>query len=335
MTGMRTVKIGVPVALAIVAASIVGLKAYSASRGEDALRNWLFEHDLQDQVSWRSLSASPLGGSLTLHDVVLSGAGLTVETVELSNVHDERDSNSADIRLSGVVSDIDSERPVGIVSLLDFDTLMHSSGLRKLKPFDVRMQWDYQREEQTVRADFEADLPEMLRIKASLGLNQAKELVEAYSDASDKYGMPSSPLGMGFALMGLLGDKDAGRVELNHLRFEIKDNGYFKRSALLSKRYRFVPGPQSDDWDADREAAFTASMEKHTRACQKEFRDAGKQAREGCEAYTELVSARSEGMSLSFEPDERVRLAELAKVFEHRNRLGPLTERLNLKIDTL
>jgi hypothetical protein len=335
MSGMRNVKIAVPVALAIVVAGIVGLKSHNAKRGEEVIRNWLFDHDMQDQVSWRSISASPLGSSYTLHDVELADAGVTIGELEVSNLYDQRDRSSADIRFSEVVSRVDEERQTGFIYRSGIAELLSGSGLHELKPFDGRLHWDYQRESQTAVADLEADLPDMLSVKMSLGLNQAEDFVDAFSDAPHKGSFLSSPSGVMFALLTLLSDKGASRVELSHLNLELKDSGYFKRSAMLTKRYNFVPDPQSSDWEADREAAFKKSMEEQVRTCQKEFRDAGSQAREGCDAYIGLLTAQNKGLSVSLEPKERVRLTEVIQGLDHNKRLGRLAERTNFKIDTL
>jgi hypothetical protein len=335
MSGMNKAKIAVPVVAVIIIAGVFGLKAYSAKRGEAAIRDWLFDHDLQDRVNWRSVSASPFGGSFTLHDVELVGADLSVDEIELSNVRDERDRSSADIRFGSVISNADPKKRAGFLNVTGIDELMLSSGQRSLEPFDVRVHWDYQRDEQTATADFQAQLPGMFDVKASLGLNQAAGLIDTYVDALEKAREMPSLLSMGFGLLGLAEDQGAGRAELGNFTFELKDNGYFERTAALSKRYNFVPDPQANDWDEEREAAYKKAMADVTKKCQKELRDIGEQARTGCEIYTGLLSAENKGLTVTLEPDERVRLSEFLQIMGNSHRLGRLAERTHLKIDTL
>ena len=53
-------------AAVVLTATYFGLSAYSSKQAEKRLEDWVYDMELDDKLSWSSVSASPFGGSVSI-----------------------------------------------------------------------------------------------------------------------------------------------------------------------------------------------------------------------------------------------------------------------------
>lgn len=322
-------------ALLVLVGGYLGLSSYASNKAEKRLEDWLYDHKLEDAVRWKSLSASPLGGSLTLKEVSLSGNALLdglevdIDKLRISDFVDERDLQSVQLELKGVRQAGAKPGPFSVLH-----NLAQSSGRAELKPFDVSLGWRYDQGERQVKVNYQLEVPELFASQADTQLNNARNLDRLGEElvGSALLSAFSNPLG----LLGLQRQFDTlGSIELGDTRFELKDLGYFKRTAALNERYDGALVPGKGPVKEQREALNERDQRRAVKECTSKLRAGLENAEAACTAQWLLAHGQSQGVSLRAEP-ERVRLSDLWQISEggHERGLRAL-KKLNLEVEQL
>ena len=96
-------------ALAACLAGYFGLSSYSSAQAEKRLEDWVYEHQLDDKLSWSKVSASPFGGSLSIHDLTFDVGGkeplLRAAELHISEVISDEQRSRMRLRLQGIEAD--------------------------------------------------------------------------------------------------------------------------------------------------------------------------------------------------------------------------------------
>lgn len=331
MNRTLNVKLLAGAALVVVVGGYFGLKAYAGHVADQRLRDWLFEHRLQDKVSWQSLSSSPLGGTITLHEVRLSD-GPSIERLTLSDIKDESTHHRADVQFQGVVFPTDARGRSTALRLPLVGDMLRASGRNELAPFSGRLKWNV--EDENADVGLALDLPELVDVDVSLSLGQVRRLAEDLTEFVNQQGGKQGLLAPLLLLANL--EKGAERAELKELRVDIKDQGYFKRSAALTRRYLPLD-PTAGDFDKQRDQALAAARQRQQQACLQELQTLGTRGKELCTGVVELVAGEEDGLRVSLAPKERVRLGDTLEVAltADPSAAAGLLNRLNLESKSL
>lgn len=323
------------VALVVLIAGYVGLKSYAGHVANQRLRDWLFEHHLQDKVSWQSLSSSPLGGTVKLHDVRISD-GPSIEQLTLADLKNESTHRRGDVQFTGVAFPPDAKGRSTALQLPMVGSLLLASGRSELEPFSGNLKWNVEAEDAEVGLSL--DLPNLLSIDTSLSLNQVRRLAEDLTEiAQSAQQEDNRALLSPFGLLANL-QQGAQRAELRELRIGVRDHGYFKRSLALTRRYLPLD-PAAGDFDRQRDQALSAARQQRLDGCLQDFQRLGNRGKDLCSGLTELVFNEEDGLQVSLTPKERVRLGDVLDVAltaaQRPGAASGLLDRLNLESKSL
>ena len=318
----------------------LGLSSYSSSVAEKRLEDWLYDHRLDGMLRWRSLSASPFGGSMTLKDVTLSGGDnfkaldLDIAKVHISDLADERDLKSLALELSGVqIADTRNSR--GLSAPLR--ELLHESGRSELEPFDLALQGRYDARDERASFSFRLALPQLFSSEGSVELRNTRHLDRTLGElGSQVAGISLNSLPSMALLLGL--EKSArglDSIELGEASFSLRDEGYFKRRNALQQRYDYSLDPSKGSADKQRQAIAEREQRQWLKSCEEAWQRAYKKADQACSSWWLAQNGQSKGVRLRLDPESRVRLGDLAEIKGSPERAGRTLERLNLRIDKL
>ena len=67
----KHVKFIAPAVLAVAIGGYFGLGAYASGKAEKQLEDWVYDNGLSGQVSWHSVSSTPLGGTVTIDGLAI------------------------------------------------------------------------------------------------------------------------------------------------------------------------------------------------------------------------------------------------------------------------
>lgn len=336
-------------AVAVLAAGYFGLSAYSSSQAEKLIEDWVYEHELEDNMHWKSVSASPLGGRVTISDLQVEAGtrepSLQVAEVVISDrdINDER--TRLRLRFNGVKADT---RALGGLSSLgalaggNFGRGMAAahgfepaviSGLAELKPFDVEIYVDIDDDAGTLETELSVDLPELFDSRLSYRLSNLRDLNRRLQRLANSSG---SDAGMQRLLMSELGELASSieRAELQNASFRLKDRGMATRSIALYQRYNTPLNPTEGSAEKQREAHYEKVVEQAERDCNREFKDLPKGMEDGCELLRKALLGKISGVELYVEPEDRVRLTDLSDLQDGR-RSKRLLDRLDPQLDSI
>ncbi|WPC04931.1 hypothetical protein SBP02_19595 [Pseudomonas benzenivorans] len=322
-------------AVVALAAGYFGLSAYAASQAEKQLEDWLYDNKLDDMLRWDSVSASPFGSAYTLHDVSIvgkdqfKGLDLDVDSIRVADQADERDLKSISLELHGI-------RPAGnergpAAALYE---LLQASGRQELEPFDLTLSTRYDAEERQANLSFSLDVPQLFAGEGSLQFNNARNLdreLETLGASAAQLAMLGS---LGVFGLGEVMDK-LEAVEIGNASFTLRDNGYFKRSNSLRERYSYELDSSKGSAGEQREKIAEREQRQWQQDCQKTWERAYKGAEDACEAWWQALHGQKDGVRISLEPENRVRLSDLDGITRDPDRAGRTLARLNLSIDSL
>ncbi|SDI60160.1 hypothetical protein [Pseudomonas panipatensis] len=348
---MMQKKVWVPAAILVVAvAGYFGLSAYSSKQAQKRLEDWVYDHGLDESLTWESVSASPLGGTVTLKGVEFStakGLDLSVhaERMQLSELIDEDSHTRVRMKVQGVTASPQLLRlfqnygsMTGIGRQASGYGPLLSSGRNELKPFDIALYFDADDSEGTAETELSLDLPELFSVETRYGVANLKDfnrsmrrLQKSLDNLRKNPGWPAAA----FA------DSDAdfehilGRAELTEVSLSLKDNGLVKRSVALQKRYGATLDPTAGAADKQRDEYFERTLRNFSKNCESGIRDAAPKLIELCEIAVDVANGKRKGVAFSIKPEERVRLADLDKISSGGAASKRLVERLNPEVSAL
>lgn len=344
-------KVLIPAGLVVLAvAGYFGLGAYSSKLAQKKLEDWVYDQNLGDSLSWESVSASPLGGTVTIKGVEFSAAAgsdleLRANRVQLSELIDENNRTRARIKIEGVSA---SPKLLGLMrqygsfggygmGVAAYGPLL-SSGRNELKPFDLTLYVDANDDEGTLESDFSLNLPELASVEIHYGLANLKDFnrgMRRLQDSLDQLRKNPGWLGASLADTGADLESMMGRAELSEVSLSLKDNGLVKRSVALQKRYGTPLDPTAGDADKQRDEYFEKTLRTFGKNCESGLRDSAPKLIDLCEIAVDVANGKSRGISFNVKPDERVRLADLERLRAGGPASKRLVERLNPEVSAL
>lgn len=292
-----------------------GLGAYASGKAEDELLALLDKTGQRDMVHWNSISASPFG-SAKLKDVTIGAAGSPVariETVKISGLRNTRDRQSGDLTIEGAAL------PNGN-SVLSQTDLIRQAGKADLPPANVRVRWDYQRDDDNASIQISLQQPEALNAELALSLERVNGAARLAEDST-----ALSALGM----MGILGMGRIDRalaplaeVRVTEGSLSLKDDGYVKRSIELYKRYNIAPVAGDGNPDKQRDKQFTKLVDNAKRQCIQQKAMAGfKDNEDACEAAANFASGEDREITLTLNPRNGVSVGEMLSAGGNHSRV--------------
>ena len=94
----KHVKFIAPAVLAVAIGGYFGLGAYASGKAEKQLEDWVYDNGLSGQVSWHSVSSTPLGGTVTIDGLAIRSENplvgkldIDVERVAISDYEDGKE----------------------------------------------------------------------------------------------------------------------------------------------------------------------------------------------------------------------------------------------------
>ena len=282
-----------------------GLGAYASGKAEDEIVALLDKTGQRDMVRWQSISASPFG-SAKLKQVTVGPAGspiALIDTVKISGLRNTSDRRSGDLTIEGAAL------PNG-TSVLSQTDLARQAGKLDLPPANLRVRWDYQRDDDNAELQLTLEQPEALNAELSLSLERVNGAV-ALAEDSDAL--------VGLAMMGMMG---MGRIDralapLAELRIKsgslsVKDDGYVKRSLELFKRYNLTAEPGEGNPDKQRAKQFDKLVSDSQKRCENQKTLAGFDDNDdACQALARFASGDKRTIALTLNPRNGVSIAEL------------------------
>ena len=282
-----------------------GLGAYASGKAEDEIVALLDKTGQRDMVRWQSISASPFG-SAKLKQVTVGPAGspiALIDTVKISGLRNTSDRRSGDFTIEGAAL------PNG-TSVLSQTDLARQAGKLDLPPANLRVRWDYQRDDDNAELQLTLEQPEALNAELSLSLERVNGAV-ALAEDSDAL--------VGLAMMGMMG---MGRIDralapLAELRIKsgslsVKDDGYVKRSVELFKRYNLTADPGEGNPDKQRAKQFDKLVSDSQKRCENQKTLAGFDDNDdACQALARFASGDKRTIALTLNPRNGVSIAEL------------------------
>lgn len=282
-----------------------GLGAYAAGKAEDELVALLDKTGQRDMVHWKSISASPFG-SAKLKEVTIGSLAApvaSIQTVKISGLRNTRDRQSGDVTIEGAAL------PNGN-SVLSQTDLIRQAGKTDLPPANLRMRWDYQRDDDNAEIALSLEQPEALNAELSLALERVNGAVALAED-----GAALGALGV-MGMMGM-GRMDRALAPLAQMRvtagsLSLKDDGYVKRSIELYKRYNITAVPGDGNPDKQRAKQFDKLVDDTKKQCiQKKALSGFKDNEDACEAVANFASGEDSTITLTLNPRNGVSVAEM------------------------
>lgn len=319
-----------------------GLSAYSSKEAQKALEDWSYDMELDDKLSWASVSASPFGGRVSITDLELdlgkNEPPLRAAKVVVSELVKDDEQSRIRLQFRGIEADtaaFANLRDLGARAGRGIDRGLAraahgfepalNSGLVALKPFDLELFVDIDDDAGTVEAEFLVSLPELFDTSLSYELSNQRglnrQLSRLESDLAD------ADLS---SLEGLANSLD--RAEIASVRASFRDRGMVARSIALHQRYNTPLDPTAGSADKQRVAHYEKQVLRIVKECERET--PVKSLDSACELLGEVMLGKADGVELSLKPSDRVRLQDLAKL--NNSRAGKrLLERLNPSIESL
>ncbi|AHY44924.1 hypothetical protein CXK93_14575 [Stutzerimonas decontaminans] len=336
-------------AVAVLVAGYFGLSAYSSSQAEKLIEDWVYEHELEDTLRWKSVSSSPFGGRVTISELQVEAGGRepSLQVAELiisdRSINDER--TRLRLRFNGVEAD---NRALGGLSSLGamagggFGRGMATargfepaliSGLAELKPYDVEIYVDIDDDAGTLETELAVNLPELFDSRVSYRLSNLRDLNRKLQRLSESFG--GDDRGQR-AFMSELGElaSSVERAELQSASFSVKDRGMAERSIALYQRYNTPLNPTEGSAEKQRKTHYEKVVEQTEKDCSREFKDLPKGMKDGCELLSKALLGKVSGVELKVEPKDRVRLTDLGDLQDSR-RSKRLLDRLNPQLDSI
>jgi hypothetical protein len=349
---MKNQKLIIPGAICgLFIAGYVGLSLYSGAQAETQIEDWLYDQELDGQVQWKSVSASPFGSSVTLKDVVviaekapLKGVEINVEKVRISDFANERDLKSLAVDLQGVSFPELDEQPSAVANVL-FGELLAQSGRSKLEPLDLTLQAHYDNKASEAGMSFSIRVPDLFAVQGSTQVGNVRNLdhLLGSSMAQVMELVGTGPADLAHMLTSQRGRfKDAAEIEqrmraieLGDSSFTLQDLGYFKRRNLLKQRYEYALDPAKGDAAAQRQVVFERDLRKQEKDCVELWSRASEDAEQACTDVLALLNGQADGFRVVSEPEERVRLGDLEGLIAKPERASRILQRLNQRVEVL
>lgn len=338
------VKIIAPVVVAVAAVGYFGLSSYAGGKAEKKLEDFLYENRLESYFSWKSVSSSPFGGTVTIKDITIESrelfpVELSVDKFVIKNFNDDKEHMSADLSLKNVrPTDPDSDFAKGYNRNV-FGFLLAASGQTAVEPYDVNVSWNYNERDRTLKTQLAIDLPNLFATHMQLDLEGVRDLknmlliTQVHPALGVLPSIPAQFLGMDRrdAYRQL---EDLKNITINGLDMSFKDQGYLQRANLLEQRYNITPTKVDGNIEKERKQLFNEQYEHINDKCIKEYDSGYKNAKKACTAVIGTLFSKEKGFKVSVKPDSKVKLQDFERLDGNKRERNRFIERLNLNVTT-
>lgn len=330
-------------AAVVLAATYFGLSAYSSKQAEKRFEDWVYDMELDDKLSWDSVSSSPFGGSVSIAGLELdSGAdepALRIAKVTLSELLDSDERSQARLRFQGIEAGQEALSGLSSLSRMAGGNLGRAahnfapalnSGLMTLKPFDAELFVNVDDDEGSLESELFIGLPELFDSRISYRLDKQRDLNRTLRHLPDDLA-EADGLYQVLAQLGAL-DESLKRAEIGRITLSLEDRGMLARSITLQQRYNTPLDPTAGDAESQRQKHYERQVERGVKQCESDELSRGLDNL--CELMEQVLLGKVDGVELNIEPDEPVRLLDLAKL-DNPRAAKRLVERLNLQLSSL
>lgn len=330
-------------AIVVLAASYFGLSAYSSKQAEKRLEDWVYDMELDERLTWDSVSSSPFGGSVSISGLELGAdadePAMRIAKLTLSELVDSDERTQARLRFQGIEAGQGALTGLSSLSRMaggDFGRAAHNfapalnSGLTELKPFDAELFVNVDDDDGSFESELFIGLPELFESRISYRLDKQRNLNRTLrhlpEDLSEAEGIYQV-----LAQLGTL-DESLKRAEVSRITVSLKDRGMLERSVALQQRYNTPLDPAAGSAESQRQAHYERQVANRVKACESD--ELGRGLENACELLEKVLLRKVDGVELSIVPDEPVRLQDLAKL-QNPRAAKRLVERLNLQLSSL
>lgn len=335
-------------AVVVLAGGYFGLSAYSSSQAEQQLQDWVYESELDEHLSWRSVSASPFGGRVTVSGLELNlgknAPSLQAAELVISERRFDEQQSRVRLQFNGLQTDDrvlnDLMNPLG--ALTGMHRLMRSSqgfapalnsGLAELKPFAVELFVDIDDKAGSLSSELAVDLPELFSARFSYRLGGLRDLNRDLLRLTDQFGGDSADWRrLERELPALL--QNFERAELGEARLGVKDLGLAQRSIALYQRYNTPLDPTAGKVERQRSEHYAQVVDEAEKNCNSNRDELPKGLQDSCALLGKFLRGKIDGVELRVKASERVRLSDML-AFDSPSRMKRTQERLDLRIDSL
>lgn len=340
-------KLAVPaVALVIAIGGYFGLSSYAGNKAEKAIHNYLYDNRMENTVSWKSVSSSPFGGTITLKQVEIDHKNpfpveLKIDKIVIQDYKNDDNHTKARIELSQI-SPIDPDSEFGKFLRQNlYGAPLIASGQTHLEPQTIKASFDYRNDKSTLAASLELDAPQLFYADTAL------ELENVRSPGSLMYLSslhPALSLMPGFSALQFNGifNSRAINQEVDYLLnshlvradFSFKDQGYLRRANILEQRYNIELEQIVENPVAARKQAFNKQYQHQLNKCSQELQPYYADIAKACKAVLGTWASEEKGFRVNIKPENRVRLEDFSRLNGDERETKRFLERLSLKIST-
>lgn len=338
--------IAIPAATVVLfAAGYFGLSSYASGKAEKTIRDFLYDYNLENAVSWKSISSSPFGGTITLKGVEFDQqkpylVELKADKVVLRDYVDSGKRTRFKIDVSKL-DVIDEQSAFGRMIHDDlFETPLVASGQTRLEPQNLSFALDFQPDDSKVQASISLDIPKLFKVETSAELGNINNLLALQYISHAHPALDFLPQkGRRHNIYGrYLEDtlyQSMQEIQLTRMDFSYRDLGYLKRANLLEQRYNMPLTPVQEDNSKARQTAFNNKYKSMLDECGKKMRNILPDPDKSCKALVGTWMSKEKGLKFSVKPDGRVRLQDFERLDDNEREARRFIERLNLKLSTL
>jgi len=337
-------KIIAPAAVVGVAVVYFGLSSYAGGQAEKKLGDYLYENRLDSYVSWKSVSSSPFGGTVTIKGLTVESkefipVELSVDKLTIKNFKDDREHTRADLSFTKI-QPVDPESSFAR-SYNDeiFGSLLHASGQTEVEPYDLSVGWDYRKDKRSLSTQLDVDLPNLLAGQVNFTLEGVRDiksvflLSQIHPALNVLPGVSGDLLGLNHLALREL-QRDIENITVESLNFTFKDQGYLKRANLLEQRYNVIPSKVAGNTDKERKKLFEEQYKNAYDGCVSEFDAVYKNVKRACKAVIGTWYSQESGLQVSIKPSSKVRIGDFERLLSDRRESRRFIERLNLDVKT-
>ncbi|ART79654.1 hypothetical protein [Oceanisphaera avium] len=337
----KNIKVIVPATLAVIVISYLGLSSYASTQAEERLTTFITENNLEDSISWKSVSASPLGATVTINKVKVENENLLpvellINKVVIKDFNDDNHNNSANILLSKI-QPIDDENEFGQYYHNEIFGMVKAVNEGKaITPYDLQLHWHYLAKDKSLKfgvkanapditdAEFEAEFENVADIAS---LSQAKymhptfSMIPDMSSGRDRYDTQAA--------------QNFERVKVKYLAVKFKDQGYLERINTLEGRYNLPVLPSKGDVEKQRKTLAIERSKVAIVDCEKNISEIYNDYKKACSALIGTWFSQEKGFHIVADPKNPVSLSVFDKLGSNNRSDKKIINDFNISIKTL
>lgn len=328
-------------AVAVLAIGYFGLSSYASSQAEQRLTAFISDNNLEDAVSWKSVSSSPFGGTVTINKVqveneMLLPVELLINKVVIKDFNNDSNNNSANILLSKI-QPIDDENEFGQYYHNEIFGMVKAVNEGKaIAPYDLQVHWHYLAKNKSLKFGVKASAPnvaetefegELENIVDLASLSQARYLHPAFSMIPDVSG--------GQARYDHRAEQRFEKTKVKYLAMQFKDQGYLARLNTLEQRYNLAISPVKGDADKQRKELVKAQYKAMVSECESNLSEVYSGYQTACTALVGSWLSTEKGFRIVADPKQPVSLSALEDIERNQKKAKKVITDLNISVKTL